>query len=141
FTDATTIVFDTIAGVAGTATTANAFITERSAKSLTFLPRAGTTGQATVSGITLDYAPTLAPRSLKTSNRLDVPAVSTVPMTFSAMTPGTPVTASAAGFKFYSTTQIYVGNKAAFLVSVAADSNSATVVLPYDASGATTVNN
>ncbi len=141
FTDATTIVFDTVGGVAGTATTGNAFITQRSAKSITFLPRPGTTGQATVSALTLDYAPTLAPRSLKTTNRLEVPPVTSIPVSFSAMTPGTPVTASAAGFKFYPNTEILVGGKAVFIVSVAADSNTASVVLPYSASGDMLVNN
>src|SRR5690606_12054993 len=47
FTDATTITF-TPGGAA--------VITDRSAKSITFLPRPGSSGAATVSGISLDYA-------------------------------------------------------------------------------------
>lgn len=119
-------------------------IQERTAKSITFIPRPGTNGPATVDGITLDYAPTLASRSLTTSNEIDVEAIESLPATYSTSTPGlfAEVTVNApTGFRFLPNFRMALGDGSALTVSVAADSRSAVVILPANASGIPTFSN
>lgn len=119
-------------------------IQERTAKSITFIPRPGTNGPATVDGITLDYAPTLASRSLTTSNEIDVEAIESIPATYSTSTPGlfAEVTVNApTGFRFLPNFRMALGQGSALTVSVAADSRSAVVILPSGASGIPTFSN
>ncbi len=113
----------------------NAVITAQDAKSITFIPIPGSDGVATVSNVTLDYAPTLDPRSLATVSTITVPAVASVPLQFSSSTPLTPVTVTATGFRFESGFTLTVGGKSATTVSVAGDGTSATVVLPPSTTG------
>ncbi len=64
----------------------DAVITDLSAKSITFLPIPGSSGVASVSNVTLDYAPTLSPMTLKTTSSIDVPAVTNIPLAYSKTT-------------------------------------------------------
>jgi hypothetical protein len=135
FTDATTITF-TPGGAA--------VITDRSAKSISFIPRPGSEGPATVTGISLDYAPTLAARTLVTTNEITVPAVTSIPLVYSSTTPGPaqPITVSANGFKFLPNVSFTYGGSAAFVLSVSADSNQAVILPPPVMAGQTaTVSN
>lgn len=116
-------------------------IQEITAKSITFIPRPGTTGAATVTGVTLDYAPTLAPRSLTTSNEITVPAVTNIPLVYSSASPaaGATVTVTAAGFRFLPNVSFTIGGAAAFVLSVSADSTTATILPPPSVAGGTAV--
>ena len=109
-----------------------AVITNRAAdgSSITFLPRPGSEGRARVSNVTMRYAPAVAGQNMRTTNSLTVPAVTSIPATFSASTALAPVTLTATGFKFLSSLIVQFGTRRAFVVSVSADSNSAQVVLP-----------
>jgi hypothetical protein len=108
-------------------------IQEITAKSITFIPRPGTTGAATVTGITLDYAPTLAPRSLTTSNAIEVEAIDEMAVTYSTASPAlfAEVTVTApTGFRFLPNFRMALGYGSGRTISVAADSKSAVVILP-----------
>jgi hypothetical protein len=123
FNDNSTVTFD----VGGAAV-----VTNRAAdgSSITFLPRPGTTGPARVSNVTMRYAPAVAGQTLRTTNAVTVPAVTSIPATFAASTALAPVTMTAAGFKFLPSVTVTFGTRRAWVVSVAADSLSAQVVLP-----------
>lgn len=123
-TGATTVSFS----IGGTQT--NAIITSLTSTSVTFIPLPGSTGPATVTGITLNFAPTLAARTLVTSNEINVPAVASAPATVSAGGVNQPRTLTAAGFKFLPDFSMTVGGVNVIVLSVAADSNSAQVVVP-----------
>lgn len=134
FTDSTTITF-TPGGAA--------VITERSAKSITFLPRPGSQGPATVSGISLDYAPTLAARTLTTTNEISVESVGQIQGTWSSANPalGAPITFTSTQYKFPPNTEVRFGGNRGVITSIAADSSSITVIPPPGATGAPTITN
>jgi hypothetical protein len=108
-------------------------------KSITVLVGPGVTGAATVAGVTLDYYPSLPALTLVTTNTMTTPALTTAPFTFSASTALTPVTVTATGFKFRPSFTLRFGDRQAWVVSVAADSNSAVVVIPTGLAGATPI--
>ncbi len=112
-------------------------ITNRTAKSITFLPRPGSTGAATVTGVTLDYAPTLAARTLSSTNAITVPAVTGIPAVVAAGGVHVARTVTATGFKFLPTLAVRVGDFTAITVSVAPDSLSAQVIFPAGINAAT----
>mgnify|MGYP002623002309 CR=1 FL=1 len=114
-----------------------AVITNRSATSISFLPRPGSQGPATVTNVTLNYAPTLAPRTLTTANSITVPGVSNVVATYNPANPAlfATTTVTAPGFKFLPSFRLGVGGFSALTVSVAADSLSAVVRLPAGVTG------
>lgn len=62
----------TVAVVDGN-TVVNAVVLDRGAKSISFVPYPGSTGVVRVAGVTLDYAPTLAARTLPTAATITVP--------------------------------------------------------------------
>lgn len=110
--------------------TLHPIITELTSTSVSFIPLPGSAGPAFVTGITLNFAPTLAARRLETSNSITVPAVSSAPLVVAAGGVHAPRTVSAAGFKFLPNFSMTVGGVEAYVVSVAADSNSAQVIVP-----------
>lgn len=107
--------------------TLQAVITDLTSKSISFIPLPNSTGPAFVTGITLDFAPTLAPRMLQTTNEIVVPIN---PVVIAAGGVNQPRTVTGPGFKFLPDFSITYGGVTAYTVSVAADSNSAQVVLP-----------
>jgi hypothetical protein len=113
----------------------DAVIVSQSADAITFIPIPGSSGPATVTGVILDYAPTLDPRTLETTSSIDVPAVNSIPLQFSATTPLTPVTLTATGFRFESGFSLSLGGLDAWVESVSGDGTSATVVLPAGQTG------
>lgn len=121
---ATTVSFD----VGGTQQ--EAIITALTATSVTFLPLPGSTGPATVTNITLNFAPTLAARDLESSNEITVPAVASIPAVVVDGGVNLPSTVTAAGFKFLPDFSMTVGGVNAIILSISADSSSAQVVLP-----------
>ncbi len=88
-----------------------------------------------MTNVTLDYAPTLNPMTLKTTSSIDVAAVTGAPLAFSATTPLTPVTVTATGFRFESGFSLTIGGESAIVESVSGDGTTATVVLPPGVSG------
>ncbi len=135
FTSASTVTF-TPGGAA--------VITNRTAKSISFLPRPGSTGKASVTNVTLDYAPTLAPRTLTTASEISVPAVSAAPTTLSSAAPaqGATVTVTlTGGFKFLGNSTVTIGGKKAAIIAKSADSTSATVVPMFSSTGAVAYTN
>ncbi|MDZ4259544.1 MAG: hypothetical protein U0974_13585 [Gemmatimonadales bacterium] len=112
--------------------TLRAVITELTTSSVSFLPLPGSAGPAFVTRITLNFAPTLAPRRLETLNAITtpVPVVASAPLVVAAGGVHAPRTVSAAGFKFLPNFSMTVGGVEAYVVSVAADSNSAQVIVP-----------
>jgi hypothetical protein len=118
--------------------TGDAVITEITAKSITFIPIPGSTGFATVDHVTADYAANLGEFTLKTTNEIIVPAITSVALSFSSMAPNTPVTVTApAGYTLESGFSLGLtgGTKPAWVLSVAGDGTSAQVVLPADGAG------
>lgn len=132
FTDGSTVTF-TPGGAA--------VIVEQTAKAITILPRPGSEGAATVTNVVMDYAPTVSPRTLVSTNTISVPAVTSAPVSFSATTALTPVTMTVPGFVLGSNVSVSVGGMLARVVSVAADGSSAQVILPAGQSGAPVVSN
>lgn len=116
----------------------NAVITAQDAKSITFIPIPGSSGVATVTNVTLDYAPTLNPVTLATTATIDVPAVTSIPLAYSKTTLGSAetVTVTATGFRFESGASFTYGGKKAFVVSVSGDGTSATILPPPNLAGA-----
>jgi len=143
------VVINALPGTSFTPTATVAFATGANAiktraadgKSITVLVGPGVTGAATVAGVTLDYYPSLPALTLVTTNTMTTPAVTTIPLAFSAQTALTPVTVTAAGFKFRPNVVFTFAGRQAWVVSTAADSSSATVVLPTGVSGTATVDN
>lgn len=126
FNDNSTVTFD----VGGAAV-----ITARAAdgSSITFLPRPGTSGTARVSNVTMRYAPAVAGQNMRTTNTLTIPAVTSIPAVHSKTTgigAAEVITMTAAGFKFLPTTTVSYGTRAAFVISVSADSNTVTLLAP-----------
>lgn len=119
----------------------NAVITSRSPTSISFLPRPGSEGPATVTNVTLNYAPTLSPQTLTTTSTIMVPAVTNIPLAYSKTNlNGTETTqVTAAGFKFRPNVSFSFNGRNAFVLSVSADSNTATILPPPGLAGATAV--
>jgi hypothetical protein len=100
----------------------------------------GTSGVATVTKVGTAANPTIGVQTLATTNALaTVPAVTTMPLSFSATTALTPVTVTSTGFVFKSNFTVKFGIRQAWTVSVASDGLSAVVVLPTGLSSATPV--
>ena len=92
----------------------------------------GTGGVVTVTNILMNYAPTLALRTLvSTNSAATTPAVTVAPSTVSNLAPniGVPITVSlGAGLRFLGTAKIFIGGREAGLQSLSADSSTATVM-------------
>jgi len=122
----TTVSFD----VGGTLTPA--VITALSTTSVSFIPLPGSTGPAVVSNITLNFAPTLAARTLESPNEITVPAVASIPLVYSTGTPaaGAAVSVTAAGFRFRPNATFTYTTGDAFVLSISADSTTASILPP-----------
>ena len=116
-----------------------AVITNRTANSISFYPIPGSAGEATVTHVNIDYAPTIGDRTLITSNEIDVPAVTSIPLAYSSTTPGQAgtVTVTATGFRFRPNSTFSYNGQQAFVLSVAEDGTSATILPPANLAGAT----
>jgi hypothetical protein len=92
----------------------------------------GAGGVATVTGVIQDYAPTLASKSLATTNSLALtPAVTVVPTTVSTAAPAFGATMTVTlggGLRLTATSTITVGGRTAYILSKSADSATATIV-------------
>src|SRR5690606_5080504 len=85
----------TVAVVDGN-TVVNAVVMDRAPKSISFVPFPGSTGVVRVAGVTLDYAPTLASRTLPTAATITVPEDPSSPsLSTTAPALGAPVTITA----------------------------------------------
>lgn len=137
FTPASTVTF---------ATGANA-IASRSAdsSSIKVILGPGTGGVVTITNILQDYAPTLALKTLVTTNAVTAtPAVTVAPTTVSNNAPlvGVPITvALGGGLRFIGTSKVFVGGTEAGIQSVSADSSTATVVPMMGSAGNLTYTN
>lgn len=100
----------------------------------------GAGGVATVTNVLLNYAPTLAVRTLVSTNALALtPAVTVIPTTVSSTAPAFGATMTVTlggGLRLTSTSTIKVGGKTAYILSKTADSATATIV-PYGGSTGT----
>lgn len=115
-----------------------AIITEQTATTITFTPRPGSSGPATVTGVVMDYAPTLAALTLTTSNEVSVPAVTDIPGTFSTTSPaaGGTFNFTSPGINFRQNTQVKFGNRVGAVVGLSADLHTITVMPPLGLTGA-----
>jgi hypothetical protein len=120
-------------------------ITGRTATTITFLPRPGTTGAATVNGVVLTAgeAEALGSFSVASSNTITVPGVAAVVGTWSNPAPaaGATVTFTGTGFKFLPTVQVRFGTKVAAVTAISADSSTITVLPPLGVNGPATITN
>lgn len=117
-----------------------AIITEQSATSISFIPRPGSEGPASVSNVVLNYAPTLSPRTLETAASITVPSVGDITGTFSNASPaaGATTTFTATGsFKFLPNVRVDFGGRAGAVVGLSADGKTMTILPPLGLSGAT----
>lgn len=112
----------------------DAVIVSQNATTITFIPIPGSEGPATITGVLLTPGESALfdPFTLRTSNSIEVPAVLSLPLTFSTATPGpgVPVTISATGFVFEDGLAVSIGGTDAFVISVAADGLSASILPP-----------
>jgi hypothetical protein len=110
----------------------DAVITSLTAKSVTFIPIPGSGGVATMDHVTLDYAPTLGDYTLSTANEIAVPAVTSIPLSYSSgnVSADETVTVSAAGFNFEDDVSFTFNGAAAFILSIAGDGSSAVILAP-----------
>lgn len=125
-----------------TFTTGTAVITTRAAdgSSISFIVGPGVTGPATVTLVqqTFSGAPAV---SLVTTQVLAVPAVTVAPTTLSSAAPSTGASFTVAlggGLRFSNTGKVLIGGVQAGIIALSADSSTATVVAPLNASGAVT---
>jgi hypothetical protein len=121
--------------------TGDAVITEITAKSITFIPIPGSTGRATVNHVTVDYAANLGEYSLTTSNEINVPAVTSIPLSYSKTNLGSAetVTVTATGFRFEAGATITYNTKPAFVLSISGDGTSMVILAPTGLAAATGV--
>jgi hypothetical protein len=121
--------------------TGAAVITEITAKSITFIPIPGSTGRATVDHVTADYAANLGEYSLKTTNEINVPAVTSIPLSYSKTNLGAAetVTVTATGFRFEAGATITYNTKPAFVLSISGDGTSMVILAPTGLAAATGV--
>ncbi|HRP09245.1 MAG TPA: hypothetical protein PLL69_12240, partial [Gemmatimonadales bacterium] len=149
----------TVTAQGGTAFSANsavsftpggaAFVTNRTATSLTFIPAPGSEGAATITNVIVPQhdGSELGTFSLTTSNQITepipAPDVHEIPGNFSNPAPaaGQTVTFSAPGFKFLPSTRVQFGNRRAAVTALAPDSSSITVLPPIGVSGTATITN
>jgi hypothetical protein len=100
----------------------------------------GTGGVATVTNVLQGYAPTLAVKTLASTNAVaTTPAVTVVPTTVSTAAPvfGSTMTVTlGGGLRLTSTSTITVGGRTAYILSKSADSATATIV-PFGGSNGT----
>ena len=99
-------------------------------------------GSVTVSGLVLQYAPTVTTYSATSAGVLATPPVASFTPAYSSATPAIndTVVMSAAGFKFLPNATVNIGGKNAIIVGFATDSSSVSFVpIPGTASGAPTV--
>lgn len=121
--------------------TLTAVTTAVSATSISFIPLPGSAGPAFVTDITLNFAPTLAPRRLPTPNEITVPAVVNAPTTLSTATPDAGASMTVVlggGLRFLGNSKVLVGGVEAGILSKSADSATATIVPALNSSGAVT---
>lgn len=114
----------TAASTVSFATGGLATITERTGKTLTVLPPPGSSGIATVTGVILDFSPTLAPRTLSGTDQITVPPVSGN-FTGAGTLFGS-VTLAIPGLKILPNAVVKIGGRAATTQNVAADGSSMT---------------
>ncbi len=133
--------FNTTTSTVSFGNTGAAVITELTAKSITFVPIPGSTGFATVDHVTADYAANLGEFTLKTTNEITVPAVTSIPLAYSKTNIGATetVTVTATGFRFEAGATITYNTKPAFVMSRAADGTSMVILAPTGLAAATGV--
>lgn len=117
-----------------------ALITAQSAKSISFIPIPGSKGIAIFDNIIYDNYPTNGPYELVSPDKIDVEAVTSVPLVYSSTTLGSTETATvtATGFSFDDDVTFNFGavHGDAFTVSVSPDGSTATILVPTGMSGA-----
>lgn len=99
----------------------------------------GITGAATVNQVVQDFYPSVGNLSLATTNTLTTPALTVAPTTLSSSSPapGASMTVALGGsLRFQGNSTVTIGGVEAALVSVSADSSTATVVPAWGSSGA-----
>jgi hypothetical protein len=124
-----------------TFTTGSVAIKSRAAdnKSIVVTVGPGVSGPATVTGLKLDYFPALPALTLASTNTLTTPALTAVPTTLSSGTPntGASVTVALGGsIRFLGNGAVTIGGVDAPIIALSADSSTATIVPPLNASGA-----
>lgn len=121
-----------------------AVITAISTTSVSFIPIPGSSGAATVTNVTPTYAP-LGPFTLQTVDRLDVAAVSSVPITITPAAPlaGDTITITAgAGYKLLPNAGVSIpGFPAPIITGRAADSSSISFIVAPGSNGNPVISN
>ena len=135
-----TVIIAAPAGLKFTPTSAVTFATGASAvavraadsSTIKMVMGPGAGGVATVTNVLLNYAPTLVPRTLVSTNSLALtPAVTVIPTTVSSAAPAFGATMTVTlggGLRLTGTSTITIGGRSAYILSKTADSSVATIV-------------
>lgn len=121
-------------------------ITNRAAdsSSISFIVGPGVSGVATVTNVLQNLALTIPAKSLATTTAITVPALTVAPTTVSTTTPnvGQQMTVALGNnLRFLADSKVLIGGREAGIVSVSADSSTATIVPMMGSNGAVTYTN
>jgi len=131
----------TVAVVDGN-TVVNAVVMDRAPKSISFVPFPGSTGVVRVAGVTLDYAPTLASRTLPTAATITVPEDPSSPsLSTTAPALGAPVTITAGPGQQFSSNSAVSFDPGGAAVVTARTATTLTILPRPGSGGAATVTN
>ncbi len=123
-------------------TVVNTVITDQSDKAISFVPFPGSTGVVRVTGVTLDYAPTLASRTLASASTITVPADPSSPtLSHTAPDLGTPVTITAGPGQAFSANSAVSFDPGGAAVVTARTATTLTILPRPGSGGVATVTN